>query len=264
MLMVLLLGVLIGVVLGLTGAGGGILGVPALVAGLGWSMQQAAPVALVAVACSSAVGAFEGWRRGLVRYRASLLMALAGVPFSSLGLWIAHQASQVWLTGLFAVAMLLAAGRMWRRHDELERPSPGWARINPETGRFNWNLATAGLLGSIGALTGLLTGLLGVGGGFVIVPALRRFTNLSMHGVVATSLLTIALVGSGSVLSALAHGISMPAGITLGFAAATALGALGGRWLSRRWSQAQVQRGFALVLMAVALGMLAKTAMLVG
>ena len=85
-----------------------------------------------------------------------------------------------------------------------------------------------------------------------------------MHGVVATSLLTIALVGSGSVLSALAHGVSMPAGITLGFAAATALGALGGRWLSRRWSQAQVQRGFALVLMAVALGMLAKTAMLVG
>ncbi|MCP6726012.1 TSUP family transporter, partial [Klebsiella pneumoniae] len=64
----LLLGALVGAVLGLTGAGGGILAVPALMASQGWSVQQAAPVALLAVAAGAALGAWEGWRRGEVRY----------------------------------------------------------------------------------------------------------------------------------------------------------------------------------------------------
>jgi uncharacterized membrane protein YfcA len=77
MLISLILGALVGAVLGLTGAGGGILAVPALVVGFGWTMQQATPVALIAVAGSAAVGAIEGLRRGLVRYKAAVLMAVA-------------------------------------------------------------------------------------------------------------------------------------------------------------------------------------------
>ncbi|MFB9158825.1 TSUP family transporter, partial [Chromobacterium violaceum] len=85
MALTLLLGVLVGAVLGLTGAGGGILAVPALMASQGWSVPQAAPVALLAVAAGAALGAWEGWRRGEVRYRAAALMALCGLPGSALG-----------------------------------------------------------------------------------------------------------------------------------------------------------------------------------
>ncbi|WP_042978429.1 sulfite exporter TauE/SafE family protein, partial [Burkholderia sp. AU4i] len=102
MLISLVLGGFVGAVLGLTGAGGGILAVPALVVGMSWPMQQATPVALVAVAGSAALGALEGFRRGLVRYRAALLMAVAGVPLTTLGVRLAHVLPQRLLLALFA------------------------------------------------------------------------------------------------------------------------------------------------------------------
>ena len=79
----LILGIVVGAVLGLTGAGGGILAVPALVSGMGWSMQQAAPVALIAVAGGAALGAVEGLKKGLVRYKAALVMVISGLPLTS-------------------------------------------------------------------------------------------------------------------------------------------------------------------------------------
>ena len=68
------IGIVIGLVLGLTGAGGSILAVPLLMAGMGWSLVSAAPVALIAVFASASVGAWSAWRRDIVRYRAALLM----------------------------------------------------------------------------------------------------------------------------------------------------------------------------------------------
>ncbi len=97
-----------------------------------------------------------------------------------------------------------------------------------------------------------------MGGGFVIVPLLRRFTALTMNGIVATSLLVIAIVGVGGVATALLQGAEMPAAPTLLFTAATAVGMLGGRIASRRLSARQVQLGFAIVLLIVAVGLLAK------
>ena len=63
--------------------------------------------------------------------------------------------------------------------------------MNPDTGRLAWTPATAAALAGTGAVTGLMTGLLGVGGGFIIVPMLRKLTDVPMHGVVATSLMVI-------------------------------------------------------------------------
>ena len=183
MLTSLVLGVLVGAILGLTGAGGGILAVPALVVGLGWSMQQAAPVALIAVAGGAAVGAAAGLRNNLVRYKAAILMATVGVPFTLWGNRAAQLLPQRTLLVLFAAVMLLVAGRLLLQmrtlqvEDEHDRLRLG--RLDPSTGRFAWTWSTAALLGSIGAVTSFLTGLLGVGGGFVIVPMLRRFTNAS-------------------------------------------------------------------------------------
>src|SRR5260370_6289965 len=90
MLTSLILGAIVRAVLGLTGAGGGILSVPALVAGMGWPMQQATPVALVAVAGSAAIGALEAFRQRLGRFRAALFLAAPGVPLAPVGVPRAH------------------------------------------------------------------------------------------------------------------------------------------------------------------------------
>jgi uncharacterized protein len=263
MILSLLLGIVIGAVMGLTGAGGGILAVPALVAAMGWSMQQAAPVALIAVAGGSALGALEAWRHGLVRYRAAFLIAAIGLPFTVLGVRVAQTMPQTGLMFLFACVMLAAAVRVLRRaHEDASNTADAhgaMGRVDPDTGRFHWNRQTVALFAAIGAIAGFLSGLLGVGGGFVIVPLLRRYTNVSMHGIVAISLLVIALVGAGGVVTAMAQGVSLPAMATALFAAATAAGMLLGRVLAKRLSGPQVQRGFALVLIVVALGLLAKT-----
>ncbi|MNE21921.1 Sulfite exporter TauE/SafE [compost metagenome] len=165
--------------------------------------------------------------------------------------------------GLFGVVMLIVAVRLLLQKQGsdamcVETTMRTVGRIDPETGRFQWSWGTACLLGGIGAMTGFLTGLLGVGGGFVIVPMLRRFTNVSMHGVVATSLMVIALVGTGGIVIAQAHGAQIPVDITLLFALATAMGMLAGRQLADHLSGRQVQRGFAAVLLVVATGLLAQ------
>ncbi|MFI4981447.1 MAG: sulfite exporter TauE/SafE family protein [Nevskiales bacterium] len=263
MLISSLLGALVGLVLGLTGAGGGILAVPALVFGMGWTMQQAAPVALIAVAGGAALGAVEGFRKRLVRWRAALLMALAAFPCTFLGVRIAHHLPQQWLSSIFAAVMLLVAMRLLHgaRHeaDAAAENAMALARIDRKTGRIHWTWPTAALIAAIGAVTGFMTGLLGVGGGFVIVPLLRRYSGVSMHGVVATSLMVIAVVSSGGVAIALLHGAALPVPATAWFAAATAMGMLLGRQLVKKLSARQVQYGFAAVLALVACGLLARS-----
>jgi hypothetical protein len=260
MLTVLLLGCAVGAILGLTGAGGGILATPALMAGLGWSVQQAAPLALLAVAAGAAVGVAEGFARRLVRYRAAGMMALCGLPFSTLGIRVAHHVPVPALSIVFALVMLLVAARglLRLRGAAPSVPADAPCRLDPATGRLHWTAITALAIGAIGAGSGFLTGLLGVGGGFVIVPALRRLTDLSMHSIVATSLLVIALVGSGSVVAAVAGGARLPVADAATFAFGAMAGMAAGRVLIRRLSARQVQGGFALLVAVVALGMLAK------
>jgi uncharacterized membrane protein YfcA len=259
MLVTLILGIVLGVVMGITGAGGGILAVPSLVAGMGWSMQQAAPVALIAVSAAAALGAVEGLRHNLVRYRAAALMAALSLPFTTLGILVAHALSQILLIRIFAAVMLITALRMLlqSRSNAREQASSLCALgpVNCDTGRFRWSAKTACVLATIGALTGFAAGLLGVGGGFVVVPMLRKFTELSVHAVVATALLVVALVGAGGVLTAIAQGASLPMPATLLFSCAAVSGMLLGRKLSKRLAAHHVQRIFALLLMGVAVAL---------
>jgi len=259
---VAILGVLIGSVMGLTGAGGGILAVPVLVAGMHWTMQQAAPVALIAVSVGAAVGAIDGFRHGLVRYKAAMLMAICGIPVTSLGLYLASILPQFTLMVMFAALMMLVSWRMFRQSKqagEVNLDDPlRLAHIHADTGKFIWNLPTAAVLGGIGALTGLMTGMLGVGGGFLIVPLMRRFTHLAMPGIVATSLFLITLVGSGGVINAVHRGAVMPMPETLLFVGVMTLGMLIGRRVSRLLQPAMVQRSFSLLLAAVSCFLVAK------
>ncbi|ODP32651.1 sulfite exporter TauE/SafE family protein [Pandoraea sp. ISTKB] len=262
------LGAAVGLVLGLTGAGGGIFAVPALVFGLGWGVPQAGPVALLAVGASAAVGSAQGLRAGIVRYRAAILMAGIGICMAPLGSWMAHRLPERWLVGLFAVAMLIVAARMYRasRGGGAKAAGNGAAvscaplptcRMDPSTGRLHWTRRVAGTLGVIGAVSGFASGLLGVGGGFVIVPALRRFTDITVHGVVATSLFVIALISAGTVANAWWHGMH-PGAQGWTFVVGAVAGMLFGRALAPRLAATRLQQIFSALMAAVALGMFVK------
>ena len=256
-----LLGMAIGAVMGLTGAGGGILAVPALVFALGWPLADAAPVALVAVSGAAALGAIEGLKRGLVRYRAAALMAAIGVPFTPLGVWLASVAPENALLLTFAAAMALVSVRMLRELHSAGlgvRPDRLPVNIDPSTGRVRWTRRTALALGLIGAAAGFLSGLLGVGGGFLIVPALRRFSDITMQGVVATSLAVIALVSAGAVVAASFHSHPPAWGVAAPFALGAAAGMIVGRLGARHLEAAHLQRAFAIVTAVVALGLLVR------
>jgi len=258
----LLLGIVTGAILALTGAGGGILAVPLLIFGVGMSIAQAGPIGLLAVGMAAALGAGLGLRAHIVRYRAALLIAAAGMLLSPLGLWLAHRVDNRMLTVLFALVLAFVAYRTYRQAGrqggaDPTRAEPPPCVRNASSGRFVWTAPCARVLAMSGALAGLLSGLLGVGGGFVMVPALRSYTDLPMDAVVATSLAVIALVAETGVASSAAAG-NLDLLAAAPFCAGGLVGMLAGRLVAARVAGAQLQRGFGLVAALVAAGMLWK------
>lgn len=257
--MISLLGAITGVVLGLTGAGGGILAVPMLVFGAGLSLTQAGPVALLAVAIAASLGALLGLRQGIVRYRAALLIAVSGMLLTPIGLLAAHRLGNRWLGLVFGLIMLFVAFRAFRhRIPPSDFPFGAWrCLVDQDSGRLIWTPRSAFILILWGAIAGLLSGLLGVGGGFVLVPALQRFTNLTLQSIIATSLAVIALVSTATVLISSASG-ALPWAIAIPFSAGVAGGMVLGRLLAHYLAGRPLQLLFALVLSVVAAGMIAK------
>lgn len=267
--MILLLGLIVGAVLGLTGAGGSILAVPLLIVGLGWSLPQAAPVALLAVCAAATVGTIAAWDVACVRYRAALLMALAGWLTAPFGLKAAAALPVTMLTALLAVVLATVALRQLLRGqraldeseithaitagDDSHAHGPS-VRLNAQ-GRIIWNAPTLASVGAVGSGTGFLAGLLGVGGGFVIVPVLRAVSELSMHSAIATSLMTIALTSAGTVAAAVLLGHEILWREALPFVFGALAGMLVGRRLAPRIAGPRLQQGFSLVMLLVALGM---------
>ncbi|MCO4887855.1 sulfite exporter TauE/SafE family protein [Cupriavidus sp. WGtm5] len=260
------LGAVVGVILALTGAGGAILAVPLLLFGLHLNIAEAAPVALLAVSLSAAVGAAIGLRAGIVRFRAAVLMAVAGTVVSPIGLWLAHRLPSGPLTLLFALVLAFVALRMFVQAPSKPNPSHYSSQPLPPcqlsnaTGRFVWTASCSRALALSGVGAGFLSGLLGVGGGFVIVPALRKATNAPMHAIVATSLTVIALVSASGVVSTAIAG-RMNWSVGLPFATGALLGMLGGRRAASKLSRRHLEQGFALVAALIALGMVVRVVM---
>lgn len=260
----LLLGSIVGLILALSGAGGGILAVPLLVFGLHLSILQAAPVGLIAVGVSSALGATLGLRLGLVRYRAAALVGAVGMALAPVGLILARHIPNAPLTVAFSVVLAIVAWRMFNQARRDQAPGTGApARqqppcvLSPDDGRLRWTAPCAWALAATGATSGLLSGLLGVGGGFVIVPALTRFTDVPMRGILATSLAVIALVSVGGVTAAAWQGAVVWA-VALPFAAGACVALLGGRLVAARLAGARLQQAFAIVCALVAVLLLAR------
>lgn len=132
-------------------------------------------------------------------------------------------------------------------------------RLNPATGRLSWTSPCAGALAMTGAATGLVSGMLGVGAGFIVVPALRRLTQLNMHAAVATSLMVITLISTAGVAGALLHGVVIPWNIALTFVSGAVGGMLIGRQVAPRIAGPVLQQGFAILMWVVAAGLLILT-----
>ncbi len=267
--MILLIGVVVGLILGLTGAGGSILAVPLLMFGMGWTLTQAAPVALIAVATAAVTGTWIAWQRSYVRYRAATVMGVLGLVVAPWGLAAAKAVPLNALTLAFAAVLSVVAVRMLRQAAQTpsetavvravvagdDQPAKGpICKLNPNSGRLIWTRPCALVMAASGAATGLLSGLFGVGGGFVIVPALRAATELSMHSAVATSLMAIALISSGTLAIAVLQGFELPLRVALPFAGGAVLGMLLGRWLAPRIAGPRLQQGFALLMLFTATG----------
>lgn len=250
MWLLVLEGLAIGCLLGLTGAGGGILAVPALMASQGWTVSQAAPVGLLAVTLSAFVGMVQGLFKKIVRYRAAIWIALISLPSARYGIHLASIISPVWLSLGFSIVMMIVAYRIFfNKVNDFEDPP---CKVNQSTGQLIWNVKTASVLGIIGVIAGLLTGLLGVGGGFVIVPALRKVTDLDMRSIVATSLMIIFLIGGVSISIHIIDGFQYPIAVTVSFVAACIIGMLIGRRLISLIDIKTVQKVFAVVVICVA------------
>ena len=254
------LGAVVGLVLALAGAGGGILAVPLLVFGLRLTIVQAAPVGLIAVGAASALGAALGLREGLVRYRAAALIGITGMVSAPVGLWLARLVPNAplmvgfsivlaWVsTRMFIQARRMASGQAQSPHAHAQLPCV----FDPREGRLIWTMPCAWALTATGALSGVLSGLLGVGGGFVIVPSLSHYTNLSVRSIFATSLAVIALVCLGAVTAA-AWQASIAWAVALPFAIGAVAALLAGRLVAARLAGARLQQGFAMTGGAVAI-----------
>lgn len=226
---------LVGLSLGGLGGGGSVLALPVLVYVAHLPASDAVGVSAIIVGLTSTIAVLAHARRGNVDVRTALLFGGAGVPGALAGAHFTSLTPPHVLLGSFAVLLLIVAASM------------GFGRV-PEPGRKRpWPLVAV-----IGVGVGVVAGFFGVGGGFLIVPALTGLAGLEMRRAIGTSLLVIAMNSASSIVEHLNHG-GLPLSTAAAFMSAAVVGALIGQRISTRVSVAHLRRGFASLILFVAL-----------
>ena len=239
----LALAALIGLSLGLLGGGGSILTVPVLVYVLGFAAKPAIAMSLPVVGVTSLVGAALHWRLGNVRVRTAATFGLLAMAGAFAGAKLAVLMSGTAQLALLAVVMLAAAGSMLRR-------GPGDDAASTATSPAPSAPPRVALLVPVALGVGVLTGLVGIGGGFLVVPALVLLARVPMRQAVGTSLLVIAM-NSASGFAGYLGTVDVDWGFLAGFTAVAVLGALAGTALAARVPQAALKRTFAVFLIVM-------------
>jgi len=259
----LVLGSIVGCLLALTGAGGAILSVPLLGFGLNLTVTQAGPIGLLAVCLSAGIGAAIALRAKILRYRAAMFMAIFGLILTPFGIILARVIPNKPLSIGFALLLcvvglrlLLNALREMAGTLAVESKPPP-CQLNQSIGRLIWTVPCARSLAIAGASAGFFSGLLGVGGGFIIVPSLKRFTDLPVKSIVATSLGVLTIVSFGNVAIATISG-TMIWSIALPFAGGALAGMMLGQQIVKFMSGPRLQQFFALFTLFIAALMLFK------
>lgn len=273
MLLLIAVGIVIGLVLGLTGAGGSVFAVPLLVYLGKLSITDAMGISLGAV-CISTLYASVMNRIGIkskspVLWVPGAILAVAGVITAPFGKWLSLQFPESILVAGFSVLAVIIALRMWwtaarqpentkviRAGQFTDIPSPDLLCNLNATGQFLLRPRCVSGLVIGGAIVGVLSGLLGVGGGFLIVPLLLMLSAVSMTQAVSTSLLIIALISASGFISHLLMAKTVDWFLLAWVAVAGVLGMMLGQLFGRRFANALLQKIFAVSLLLVGVFML--------
>jgi uncharacterized membrane protein YfcA len=238
------LGLVIGLLLGLLGGGGSILAVPALVYGVGMPLAAAVPTSLVVVGISSATALLPRLRKGQVQWRLAAVFGVAGAGAAFAGAAVNRLLEPRVVLAGFAAMMVAAGVRMLR-----EQTTVGGDCALPG-GRINWRGCLPEAIGS-GVVVGFLTGLFGVGGGFLIIPALVLLLGLPMTVAVGTSLVII-VINSVAGFTAHAGDAALDYPVMGAFSVAAIAGSLAAARLASRLPAERLRRWFAFLVFAVA------------
>jgi hypothetical protein len=221
----------VGVLFGLTGNGGSTLAVPLLVYGLHLSPHAAVCTSMIAVGTMAAVRAVQSTRAGGVDNRLGGRLAFSGLAGAPIGALIGRHLSERWLLWLFATLVLIVAARLWNQKSHITSDASGLvlqstsAKIHAQ--QF-W------LLAALGFGIGVLSGLLGVGGGFILIPGLVLLGGLEIHRAMATAMFTIALVSVAAMAAHFFAGQRVSSETTGLFTMGGLMGLWPGTWLAAR------------------------------
>lgn len=265
-------GLFIGLSLGALGGGGSILAVPALVYLLGQSPHQATTTSLLVVGVAAVVGAITHARAGRVRLREGAVFGVLGIAGSYAGSRLSAAVPATVLLAGFGVLMLAVAAAMAARW-----PRPAVTRDSDQVSGAAAQRAqsparraasTAGLRGgrhpllvaAAATAVGLITGFFGVGGGFVIVPALVLILGFDMPAAAGTSLIVIAIDSAAALAARAGHtGLALDWALIGAFTAAAVAGALAGGRLAGRASPHRLRAAFTVLIVIVASYTLARS-----
>ena len=251
------IGLLIGLSLGALGGGGSILTVPALVYLLGQDTRTATTGSLVIVGVTALTGMTAHQRAGRVRVASGVTFGVLGVAGTYAGSRLSSNVGADVLLAAFSILMLVVATAMFarsRRHegviDDPKLQEGPVFRLRPT---FVYGCLRAAKVVLAATAVGLLTGFFGVGGGFVVVPALVLVLGFSMPVAVGTSLLVISINSASALVTRLGHGLTLDWVLIGSFTAAAMIGSLLGGRVASRVPPRMLAQGFALLLVAVAL-----------
>lgn len=243
----LVLSLAIGVALGLLGGGGSILTIPILRYVLGLEAHKAIAVSLFVVATTSVAALIPHAQKGRVKWKVGAAFGAAGMLGAYAGGRVAHFLPETLLLGGFAVVMFAAAIAMMRGRAETPTKPSG-----TERGKFVKVLAQGLLVGSV-------TGLVGAGGGFLVVPALVLLGGLPIEAAVGTSLFVIALQSTAGFVGYLGH-TEIEWRTALFVASAAVVGAVAGSTFSGRVKPEKLRTSFAWFVIAMAVFLIAQEA----
>lgn len=258
----ILAGLATGMVLGLFGSGGSIIALPALMYLLHVDPKSAIAMSLGVVGVTATLSAVDHWRRGNVDVRVALVFGVFGVAGTFAGARLGLLTPVVIQLGLFALVMYAAAWRMLKPA-KLVAPAAGGvmsvgggAAVLGGCRDFLSPCMTRIALHGIGV--GVLTGLVGVGGGFLIVPALVLLSGIPMKQAVGTSLAIVAAKSYAGFVGYMG-GVPVDYALMAAFTAVTVIGSFIGTRLAGRISQAGLKMAFAWFLVCVATYILIKS-----